>query len=46
MCDEITGDPLNPHAWNQPEVHQVWRRWRTIAEDYTALAAGRNTQPE
>ncbi|HEY0472195.1 MAG TPA: glycoside hydrolase family 13 protein [Kribbella sp.] len=35
--DEFTGDPLNPHAWNQPEVHGVWRRWRTIAEGYTAL---------
>ncbi|MDX6252672.1 MAG: alpha-glucosidase [Kribbellaceae bacterium] len=35
--DESTGDPLNPHAWNQPEVHRVWRRWRTIAEGYTAL---------
>jgi hypothetical protein len=22
MDDELTGDPLNPHAWNQPEVHQ------------------------
>ena len=37
MDDELTGDPLNPFAWNQPEVHQVWRRWRTIAEGYTAL---------
>src|SRR5215204_162540 len=36
MDDELTGDPLNPYAWNQPEVHQVWRQWRTIAEDYTA----------
>jgi alpha-glucosidase len=33
--DELTGDPVNPHAWNQPEVHDVWRRWRTIAEEYT-----------
>ena len=37
MDDELTGDPLNPYAWNQPEVHQVWRRWRTIAEGYTLL---------
>jgi alpha-glucosidase len=37
MDDELTGDPLNPYAWNQPEVHQVWRRWRRIAEGYTAL---------
>ncbi|MCW2803713.1 MAG: malL 1 [Propionibacteriaceae bacterium] len=36
MDDELTGDPLNPYAWNRPEVHQVWRRWRTIAEEYTA----------
>ncbi len=35
--DELTGDPLNPYAWNQPEVHDVWRRWRSIAEGYTAL---------
>jgi alpha-glucosidase len=34
--DELTGDPLNPYAWNQPEVHQVWRRWRSIADEYTA----------
>jgi alpha-glucosidase len=33
--DELTGDPINPHAWNQPEVHDVWRRWRAIAEEYT-----------
>jgi alpha-glucosidase len=33
--DELTGDPVNPHAWNQPEVHDVWRSWRAIAEDYT-----------
>jgi alpha-glucosidase len=37
MDDELTGDPLNPHAWNQPEVHDEWRRWRSIAEEYTAL---------
>ena len=29
--DELTGDPVNPHAWNQPEVHEVWRSWRAIA---------------
>jgi alpha-glucosidase len=34
--DEITGDPTNPHAWNQPEVHDVWRSWRALAEEYTA----------
>ncbi|MGH3490919.1 MAG: alpha-amylase family glycosyl hydrolase, partial [Actinopolymorphaceae bacterium] len=33
--DELTGDPVNPYAWNQPEVHEVWRRWRAIADEYT-----------
>lgn len=33
--DELTGDPVNPHAWNQPEVHDVWRTWRRLAEEYT-----------
>jgi alpha-glucosidase len=33
--DELTGDPVNPYAWNQPEVHGVWRRWRAIAEEYS-----------
>ncbi|MEV6268419.1 alpha-amylase family glycosyl hydrolase [Kribbella sp. NPDC051936] len=33
--DELTGDPVNPHAWNQPEVHDVWRSWRAIADEYT-----------
>jgi alpha-glucosidase len=37
MDDELTGDPLNPHAWNQPEVHDVWRRWRRIAEGYSVM---------
>ncbi|WP_116951765.1 glycoside hydrolase family 13 protein [Jiangella endophytica] len=32
--DELTGDPVNPHAWNQREVHDVWRRWRAIADGY------------
>jgi len=35
MDDELTGDPVNPHAWNQPEVHDVWRSWRAIAEEYS-----------
>ena len=35
--DEITGDPTNTHAWNQPEVHDVWRSWRALAEEYTAV---------
>ncbi len=33
--DELTGDPVNPYAWNQPEVHDVWRGWRAIAEEYS-----------
>ncbi len=33
--DELTGDPVNPYAWNQPEVHEVWRSWRALAEEYT-----------
>jgi alpha-glucosidase len=33
--DELTGDPVNPSAWNQPEVHDVWRSWRALAEGYT-----------
>jgi glycosidase len=33
--DELTGDPVNPHAWNQPEVHDVWRSWRTLADECT-----------
>ncbi len=33
--DELTGDPVNPYAWNQPEVHDVWRSWRVLAEEYT-----------
>ena len=35
-ADEATGDPVNPNAWNQPAVHQVWRTWRALVEDYTA----------
>jgi alpha-glucosidase len=33
--DELTGDPVNPHAWDQPAVHDVWRSWRAIADGYT-----------
>ena len=35
-ADERTRDSVNPLAWNQPEVHAVWRRWRAICEQYTA----------
>ncbi|MFE9255270.1 glycoside hydrolase family 13 protein [Streptomyces sp. NPDC006879] len=36
-ADARTRDSVNPLAWNQPEVHQVWRRWREVCEEYTAL---------
>ncbi|MCM2423778.1 glycoside hydrolase family 13 protein [Streptomyces sp. RKAG293] len=35
-ADERTRDSVNPLAWNQPEVHDVWRRWRALCESYTA----------
>ncbi|HEY5835962.1 glycoside hydrolase family 13 protein [Streptomyces sp.] len=35
-ADERTRDSVNPLAWNQPEVHGVWRRWRAVCEEYTA----------
>lgn len=30
--DDPTGD--NPHLWNQPGVHSIFRRWRSIADSY------------
>ncbi|MBJ7905743.1 glycoside hydrolase family 13 protein [Streptomyces sp. DSM 110735] len=35
-ADARTRDSVNPLAWNQPEVHDVWRRWRAVCEEYTA----------
>ncbi|MFC9331182.1 glycoside hydrolase family 13 protein [Kitasatospora sp. NPDC057015] len=35
-ADERTRDSVNPLAWNQPEVHEVWRSWRSVCEEYTA----------
>ncbi|MFG2641940.1 glycoside hydrolase family 13 protein [Streptomyces sp. NPDC048370] len=35
-ADERTRDSVNPLAWNQPDVHDVWRRWRSVCEEYTA----------
>ncbi|MEV8093865.1 glycoside hydrolase family 13 protein [Kitasatospora sp. NPDC085879] len=35
-ADERTRDSVNPLAWNQPEVHGIWRDWRAICEEYTA----------
>ncbi|WP_030182319.1 glycoside hydrolase family 13 protein [Streptomyces sp. NRRL S-813] len=33
-ADARTRDSVNPLAWNQPEVHDVWRHWRSICEEY------------
>ncbi|WP_078591684.1 glycoside hydrolase family 13 protein [Streptomyces megasporus] len=33
-ADERTRDSVNPLAWNQPEVHEVWRRWRALCDEY------------
>ncbi|QKV93471.1 glycoside hydrolase family 13 protein [Streptomyces sp. NA02950] len=33
-ADERTRDSVNPLAWNQPEVHQVWRDWRAVCDEY------------
>ncbi|QGZ52689.1 DUF3459 domain-containing protein [Streptomyces sp. QHH-9511] len=35
-ADARTRDSVNPLAWNQPEVHDVWRHWRSVCEEYTA----------
>ncbi|MET9885610.1 glycoside hydrolase family 13 protein [Streptomyces sp. NPDC006430] len=35
-ADARTRDAVNPLAWNQPEVHDVWRHWRSVCEEYTA----------
>ncbi|MEJ8655346.1 MULTISPECIES: glycoside hydrolase family 13 protein [Streptomyces] len=34
-ADARTRDSVNPLAWNQPEVHDVWRHWRAVCEEYT-----------
>ncbi|MEU8828669.1 glycoside hydrolase family 13 protein [Streptomyces sp. NPDC048636] len=33
-ADERTRDSVNQLAWNQPEVHQVWRDWRALCDAY------------
>lgn len=33
-ADARTRDSVNPLAWNQPEVHDVWRQWRAVCEEY------------
>ncbi|MGP3992004.1 glycoside hydrolase family 13 protein [Streptomyces sp. 3N207] len=35
-ADERARDSVNPLAWNQPEVHQVWRDWRAVCDEYAA----------
>ncbi|MBD3934682.1 DUF3459 domain-containing protein [Streptomyces chumphonensis] len=35
-ADERARDSVNPLAWNQEEVHQVWREWRAVCDEYTA----------
>ncbi|MGW2636047.1 glycoside hydrolase family 13 protein [Streptomyces sp. NPDC001348] len=35
-ADARTRDSVNPLAWNRPEVHDVWRHWRSVCEEYTA----------
>jgi len=34
LPDAAPGDALNHHAWNQPGVHEIFRRWRRVAESY------------
>jgi alpha-glucosidase len=33
--EERVADAANPLAWNRPEVHDVYRHWRSIADSYT-----------
>ncbi|MBW1596642.1 alpha-amylase family glycosyl hydrolase [Streptomyces sp. JJ38] len=35
-ADERARDSVNPLAWNQEEVHQVWRAWRAVCDEYAA----------
>jgi alpha-glucosidase len=35
-ADERARDSINPLAWNRPEVHGVWRRWRAVCDEYAA----------
>lgn len=34
--EERLADALNPHAWDRPEVHDVYRSWRRVADEYAA----------
>jgi len=31
---DSSGGTDNPHAWNQPAVHAIFRRWRRLTESY------------
>ena len=32
---ELVGEPLAPHpAWDQDDVHEIYRAWRRVADDY------------
>ncbi|MCZ7433164.1 glycoside hydrolase family 13 protein [Streptomyces sp. WMMC1477] len=35
-ADERARDSVNPLAWNQEEVHRVWRAWRAVCDEYAA----------
>ena len=35
-ADARSRDSVNPLAWNQPEVHDVWRHWRSLCDEYAA----------
>jgi alpha-glucosidase len=34
LPDTEGGAAANPYAWNQPAVHDIFRRWRKIADGY------------
>ena len=36
LQDELTGDPVNPYAWDQPEVHDVGAGGGPSRQEYTA----------
>jgi alpha-glucosidase len=34
LPDLVDPDGDNPHMWNQPGVHEIFKRWRAIADSY------------
>jgi alpha-glucosidase len=34
LSDWTSDEHYNRYSWDQPEVHEVYRRWRRIAEEY------------